>query len=168
MSALSLPPTISIREMGGVILASKLRDLRIRALTADDYDDLLGLWRDAGLPYRPNGRDSRSSIKNQMEHDPELFIGVFQDGRLVGSVIATFDGRKGWINRLAVAPQSRRKGVARLLVERAELALRKRGAEVVAALVERENSPSLALLQECGYKVHNDIVYLSKRDSEDV
>ena len=143
-------------------------DVKIRVLTVDDYDDLLGLWRDAGLPYRPKGRDSRSSIKSQMEHDPDLFLGAFQDGRLVGSVIATFDERKGWINRLAVAPRSRRRGVARVLVERAELALRKHGAEVIAALVERENSPSLALFQECGYKVHNDIVYLSKRDSEDV
>ncbi len=146
----------------------KLTDARIRALAADDYDDLLALWRDAGLPYRPNGRDSKSSIKSQMEHDPDLFLGAFQDDRLVGSVIATFDERKGWINRLAVAPRSRRKGVARILVEKAELALRKRGAEVIAALVERENSPSLALFQECGYRVHHDIVYLSKRDSEDV
>ena len=149
-------------------MESKLTDVRIRVLTADDYDGLLKLWQDAGLPYRPNGRDSGSSIKNQMEHDPDLFLGAFQDDRLVGSVIATFDQRKGWINRLAVAPQSRRKGVARLLVERAELALRKHGAEIIAALVERENSPSLALFQECGYKVHSDIVYLSKRDSEDV
>ncbi len=142
-------------------------DVRIRALTIGDYDGLLALWRDADLPYRPNGRDSRSSMKNQMEHDPELFLGAFQDDRMVGSVIATFEGRKGWINRLAVAPQNRRRGVAKVLVERAELALRKRGAEVIAALVERENSPSLALFQESGYKVHHDIVYLSKRDRED-
>ena len=147
---------------------SCLKDVRIRTLTIRDHYELVALWRDAGLPYRPNGRDSRSSIKSQMEHDPELFFGAFEDDRLVGSVIATFDKRKGWINRLAVAPGSRRKGLARVLVEKAELALRKRGAEVIAALVERENSPSLALFQECGYKIHNDIVYLSKRDSEDV
>ncbi len=150
------------------VIKSSLKDVRIRTLTIGHHDALLALWRDADLPYRPNGRDSRSSIKNQMEHGPELFLGAFQDDRLVGSVIATFDDRKGWINRLAVAPRSRRKGVARVLVQRAELALRKRGAEVIAALVERENSPSLALFQECGYHVHHDIVYLSKRDSEDV
>ncbi len=151
-----------------IVVKSSSRDVRIRTLTIDDYDELLALWRDANLPFRPNGRDSRSSIKDQMGHGPEFFLGAFQDDRLVGSVVATFDERKGWINRLAVAPRARRKGVARVLVQRAELALRTRGAEVIAALVERENSPSLALFQECGYHVHHDIVYLSKRDLEDV
>ena len=149
-------------------MKTRLRDVGIRALTADDYDDLLALWRDARLPYRPNGRDSRSSIKTQIEQDPEIILGAFQDDRPVGSVIATFDGRKGWINRLAVASRARRKGVARVLVQRAELVLRKHGAEVIAALVEKENSPSLALFQKLGYHVHDDIAYLSKRDSEDV
>ncbi len=149
-------------------MESKFRDVKVNVLTVDDYDDLVALWRDAGLPYRPKGRDSKGSVENQMEHDPEFFLGAFLDDRLVGSVIVTFDGRKGWINRLAVAPGSRRKGVARVLIERAELALRKRGAEVIAALVESENSPSLALFEESGYRVHHDIVYLSKRDSEDV
>ncbi len=54
-----------------MLLEIELSDVMIRALTADDYDDLLALWRDAGLPYLPNGRDSRGSIKNRMEHDPE-------------------------------------------------------------------------------------------------
>ncbi len=149
------------------MVKSSSYDVRIRTLTIGDYDELLALWRDADLPCRPNGRDSKSSMKYQMEHDPELFLGAFQDDRMVGSVIATFEGRKGWINRLAVAPRNRRKGVAKVLVERAELALREHGAKVIAALVERENSPSLALFQECGYKVHQDIVYLSKRERED-
>jgi hypothetical protein len=97
-----------------IVIKSSLKDVRIRTLTIGYHDELLALWRDAELPYRPNGRDSKSSIKNQMEHDPELFLGAFQDDRLIGSIIATFDKRKGWINRLAVAPRSLRKGVARV------------------------------------------------------
>lgn len=142
-------------------------DLEIRALGPGDCEGLLGLWREAGLPHRPGGRDSRSALLDQMRRDPELFLGAFVDGQLVGSAIATFDGRKGWINRLAVAPAWRRRGIARRLIGEAEDRLRRRGALVVAALVERENTASIALFQACGFGLAPQVLYLTKRDPRD-
>ena len=55
---------------------------------------------------------------------PGGFIGAFADGKLVGIVVATHDGRKGWINRLAVHPDYRRRGIAKKLIEEAEEYLR--------------------------------------------
>jgi len=129
---------------------------------------LTDLWKQAGLEYRPNGRDSKLSIVVQMSVDPELFLGAFQNGRLIGSVIATFDGRRGWINRLATVPEERRKGVGKALIARAEKLLRQRGAMIIGAHVERENSASLRLFEDCGYSLRGDIVYVSKRDRPDV
>ena len=100
--------------------------------------------------------------------DPELFLGAFEDGRLIGSVIATFDGRRGWINRLATVPEERRKGVARALIARAEKLLRQKGAMIIGAHVERENTASLRLFENSGYSSRSDIVYMSKRDRPDV
>jgi len=129
---------------------------------------LVDLWKQAGLEYRPNGRDSKLSIVIQMSMDPELFLGAFEDGRLIGSVIATFDGRRGWINRLAIVPEERRKGVAKALIARAEKLLRQRGAMIIGAHVERENTASLRLFENSGYSSRSDIVYMSKRDRPDV
>jgi N-acetylglutamate synthase len=129
---------------------------------------LVDLWKQAGLEYRPNGRDSKLSIVIQMSMDPELFLGAFEDGRLIGSVIATFDGRRGWINRLAIVPEERRKGVAKALIARAEKLLRQRGAMIIGAHVERENAASLRLFENSGYSSRGDIVYMSKRDRPDV
>jgi len=129
---------------------------------------LVALWKEAGLGYRPNGRDGKLSIVIQMSIDPELFLGAFQDGRLIGSVIATFDGRRGWINRLATVPEERRKGVAKALIGRAEKLLRQRGAMIIGAHVERENTASLRFFESCGYNLRGDIVYVSKRDRPDV
>jgi len=129
---------------------------------------LVALWKEAGLEYRPNGRDGKLSIVIQMSMDPELFLGAFQDGRLIGSVIATFDGRRGWINRLATVPEERRKGVAKALIGRAEKLLRQRGAMIIGAHVERENAASLRVFESCGYNLRSDIVYMSKRDRPDV
>ena len=137
-------------------------------MTPADYDALVDLWKQAGLEYRPNGRDSKLSIVIQMSMDPELFLGAFEDGRLIGSVIATFDGRRGWINRLAIVPEERRKGVAKALIARAEKLLRQRGAMIIGAHVERENTASLRLFENSGYSSRSDIVYMSKRDRPDV
>ncbi|HEY4823260.1 MAG TPA: GNAT family N-acetyltransferase [Candidatus Bathyarchaeia archaeon] len=142
--------------------------LETRVLGLKDYDALLSLWNKAGLSHRPEGRDSKSSIIAQMRRDKGLFLGAFRENRLVGSAIASYDGRKGWINRLAVDPEERRKGVAKALIETAESVLRDRGSLIIAALVEADNSPSIALFQKCGYKVHRDILYLTKRESEQV
>ena len=142
--------------------------IQVQPLTPADYDALVALWKEAGLEYRPNGRDGKLSIVIQMSMDPELFLGAFQDGRLIGSVIATFDGRRGWINRLATVPEERRKGVAKALIGRAEKLLRQRGAMIIGAHVERENTASLRFFESCGYNLRGDIVYVSKRDRPDV
>jgi ribosomal protein S18 acetylase RimI-like enzyme len=138
--------------------------IEIRLLSPDYYDHLVSLWEKAGLSYRPKGRDSREEIARQMEEDPDFFLGAFVDGEMVGCIIATFDGRKGWINRLAVLPEHRRQGIAQMLITGAEDALRKRGAEVIGILIYDDNVPSLNLFQRMGYLIGEDLVYLSKRD----
>lgn len=143
-------------------------EIQVRTLRLDDYEALIALWIRAGLPYEPSGRDSRASVSAQMMRDPDLFLGAFQENRLVGAVIGTFDGRKGWINRLAVDPREGRRGIAQSLIEEIENALEDRGARVIAVLVEAGNASSLGLFQKCGYTTHRDILYLTKRDSNQV
>lgn len=138
--------------------------IEIRLLSPDYYDHLISLWEKAGLSYRPKGRDSREEIARQMEKDPDFFLGAFLEGEMVGCIIATFDGRKGWINRLAVLPEHRRQGIAQMLITGAEDALRKRGAEVIGILIYEDNVASLNLFQRMGYLIGEDLVYLSKRD----
>lgn len=84
---------------------------------------------------------------------------------MVGSVIASYDGRKGWINRVAVSPEYRRQGIAQKLISASEEALKKRGAEVIGVLIFESNAPSLALFQNLGYETDESILYLSKRKS---
>jgi ribosomal protein S18 acetylase RimI-like enzyme len=140
----------------------------IRELTIADYDRITWIWKEAGLPYRPEGRDSQKEMAEQMQRFPDLFIGAFEDSELVGLCIGTDEGRKGWINRLAVHPKHRRKGIGTMLLQEMERILRKRGLNVLSALIEDWNTSSLAFFEKCGYEIHKDIVYVSKRESERV
>jgi len=142
--------------------------MRIRKLTIDDYDEIISLWNRAALPYKPRGRDSKSAVEFQMKKNPSFFFGAFDENRLVGTVIAGYDYRRGWINRLAVDPNYRRRGVAQKLIAAAEKALKKKGARIICSLIDDCNVASLNLFKKYGYMEHRDVVYLSKRDSDEV
>ncbi|MBE0520560.1 GNAT family N-acetyltransferase, partial [Candidatus Bathyarchaeota archaeon] len=95
-------------------------------------------------------------------------LGAFEDNDLVGTVIISCDLRKGWINRLAVDPDYRHRGIAKALIAESEKALRKLGIKIFCALIEDYNAISKKLFKECGYVEHHDITYFSKRDSDEV
>ena len=141
---------------------------RIRRLTIGDYNEMIKLWQRSSLPFKPKGRDRRQEITHQMKRAPELFLGAFEGRTLVGTVAGSYDGRKGWINRLAVDPDHRRQGIGQLLIARIEKSLRKKGARIISALVEELNLKSISLFEKLGYVTDRGILYLSKRESEDV
>jgi len=139
----------------------------IRRLTTADYDAVLALWLRSGLSsVRPQGRDSREAFAEQLKRG-QVALGLEESGKLIGSVVATNDTRKGWINRLVVDPDHRRKGHARRLIKAAEDALRRQGMTLIAAQIEDWNGASLALFESEGYHVHRDVIYVSKRDSDE-
>jgi ribosomal protein S18 acetylase RimI-like enzyme len=142
----------------------------LRQLDLDDYDDLLSLWRLAGLhSIRPEGRDSREAIARQLASGVLTMLGLEADGRLVAAVIVTHDSRKGWINRLAVDPDYRRRGYGLRLIEASEALLGEQGISITAALVMSDNTASLALFQKAGYvEIDSGIHYLTKRAGDAV
>ncbi len=140
----------------------------VRRLTIHDYDDIVELWNRASLPYKPEGRDSRTSIAFEMEVNPDFFIGAYEGNRLVGTVIASWDLRKGWVNRLAVDPTYQRRGVAKTLILEAEKVLKKKGAKIICALIEDYNSGSMELFKKCGYVEDRNVIYFSKRENNKI
>jgi len=141
----------------------------IRCLGLYDYERWMSVWQQAGLhSMRPQGRDGREAFARQLSNGTHTMLGLECDGILVGVVLATHDGRKGWINRLAVLPAYRRKGYATQLVAAAEQVLRAKGLHLIAALIEPENTASLAFFQSIGYSEKPGIHYVSKRDNQSV
>jgi len=143
-------------------------ELKIRRLNIEDYSRIVEIWEKAGLPYKPKGRDSYEEIKRQMTDFGDLFLGAEIKDTLVGVIIGSSDGRKGWLNRIAVDPTYQGMGIAKMLTRACEEALKKRGLKIFAVLIESYNKNSLALAKKMGYVLHKDIFYLTKRESKEI
>lgn len=133
----------------------------IERLGPSDIEAIHDLWRRAGLHVRPHGRDSVAHITAEIEAGTAVLLGIRDGAGLLAVVLATHDGRKGWINRLAVDPEHRRRGVGIALIGAAEEALSAAGIDLVAALVEGGNESSRALFEVAGYDT-GDIAYYRK------
>ena len=140
-------------------------EIMIREFRIEDYDVVITLWDDVGLPYRPEGRDSRQRIENEIRQETSIFLIAEMNTKLVGTVLGTHDGRKGWINRLAVDHEFRRHNIARRLVTEVEDRLSRLGIDIIACLIEGWNVESMQVFQRLGYEKYPEIVYFSKRRS---
>lgn len=148
-------------------MAASKDELKIRPLRESELGDMVAIWKTSGLPYRPSGRDKTSALRAQRKAMPDLFLGAFVNGGLVGVVLASDDTRKGWLNRIAVVPDARGRGVARALIAASEAALRKRGRRLFCAQIEGYNRESMRLFEKEGYAREEDIFYYTKRERKD-
>lgn len=103
-----------------------MSSLTVRRAVFGDAPAILSLWRLANA--EPTRTDDEASIRSLIAHDPEALLVAEEEGELVGSVIAAFDGWRGTFFRLAVLPARRRAGIGRALIAAGELSLRERGA----------------------------------------
>lgn len=141
-------------------------ELRIRNLKSSELNAMRRIWTAAGLSFKPSGRDSPERLSKQLKASPSLFLGAFLDGRLVGVALCSDDGRKGWINRLAVLPQFAGRGIATALIGQSEKALRKRGVHIFCVHIEGDNEESMRLFERAGYQREMDIYYYTKREKK--
>lgn len=143
-------------------------NLEITSYKPGDYDLLTRIWEKAGLPYKGNGRDSRENIEKEVKLDCNQFLFAVKEGETIGSILVTHDGRKGWINRVAVLPEFRKKGIAKLLVDAGEKWLIEQGIGIFACQIEEYNTGSFEAFQKMGYVPFEGIHYLTKRIHPDI
>jgi len=142
--------------------------IQYRGLNIDDWERMIHIWTISGLRVKPQGRDSREHIAGEIARHPDWLIGAYDGESLIGLIIGTYDGRRGCLNRLAVLPEYRHRGIARRLVELCDQRLRRAGALIVYGLIDRENDASRGLFAKLGYHFHEDILYYSRRDNPEV
>jgi ribosomal protein S18 acetylase RimI-like enzyme len=136
---------------------SKLgNDWCIRDCRLEDVEVVLELWRQADAT--PSVTDHADYLGRAVaEHKANVLVAE-ADGKIIGSIIGSFDGWRGNIYRLAVHPAYRRRGIAGALVAEVEKRLRQQGAKRITALVEKDNPSGISFWQAAGYELDSRIV----------
>lgn len=111
---------------------------------------VVDLWKRCNLIVPQN--DPAEDIRKKLEFQPELFLVGLLDGRVVGSIMVGYDGHRGWINYLAVAPECQRRGYGRQLVYRAIGELKRMGCLKVNLQVRKSNTSVIDFYKRLGFR----------------
>jgi ribosomal protein S18 acetylase RimI-like enzyme len=132
------------------------KTLEIRPFNSTDRESVLTLWADA-FPGEPAYNHSDRMIDRKLRVQPDLFLVALVDGVVAGTVMAGYDGVRGWIHRLAVAQTARRRGIGTALLRQAEMRLLALGCPKVNLQVRASNAGVVAFYEAAGYKVEANI-----------
>lgn len=124
-----------------------------------DYERVVALWRAAGLSLSLS--DDVPGIEHRLQRDPDLFVVAESDGRVVGAVMGCYDGRRGWVNHLAVAPGQQRNGIGTMLMAELETRFRAVGCVKVNLLIAPENGGVQRFYDGIGY-TRDDLIFMEK------
>lgn len=106
--------------------------------------------------------DPRKDIDRKLSVQPELFLVGTVDRRVIATAMAGYDGHRGWVNYLAVAPSSRGRGYGRALMERVEHLLLGLGCPKVNIQLRASNAEALGFYRAIGY-AQEEMISLGKR-----
>lgn len=134
--------------------------MRIREFVELDTEEVVALWRAAGL-VRP-WNDPHRDITRKLAVQRELFLVGEVDGVVVATAMAGYDGHRGWINYLAVEPAHQGLGYGRLLMAEVEARLTAVGCPKLNLQVRSDNTDALSFYAALGYSV-DAAVSLGKR-----
>ena len=138
--------------------------LQIRTYRESDEDAVVALWRECRL-VRP-WNDPVKDIHRKLRVQRDLFLVGTLDGRLVATVMAGYEGHRGWINYLAVARECRERGFGRRLMDEVEARLRALGCPKINLQIRSSNADVVAFYRSLGFTV-DDSLSMGKRLVED-
>jgi len=126
--------------------------IEIRPYESKDHAQVVALWSKV-FKDDPPWNEPASMIRRKLTVQPELFLVAVIDGQVVGTVMAGFDGVRGWIHHLAVRGSHRRQGIASSLMRAAEKGLAIAGCPKVNLQVRATNSKVIAFYRSLGYEL---------------
>ena len=139
---------------------SEAPNMQIRPFRLEDEAAVVSLWRNCDL-VRP-WNDPRKDIYRKLRVRPDLFMVGVLGGQIVATTMAGYEGHRGWLNYVAVAPEHQRLGLGRAIVTEAERLLREAGCPKINLQVRTTNDRAIEFYRRLGYAV-DEVVSMGKR-----
>jgi ribosomal protein S18 acetylase RimI-like enzyme len=134
----------------------------MNATTMTPYEDavhrsqVVALWKSV-FGYEAAHNKPSLAIDRKLEVDDELFFVAVADKAVVGTIMAGYDGHRGWLYSLAVAPSHRRQGIGSRLVFHAEQALTRKGCVKINLQILEGNDSVTAFYETLGFSMEKRI-----------
>ena len=139
--------------------------VEIFPFSPSDYDEVMALWQTTeGLTLRE--ADSREAVTSYLARNPRLSFVARDSGRLIGAVLGGTDGRRGYLQHLAVAPTHRRQGLGSSLAGRVLEELGALGVTKCHLFVRREHPEAREFWERSGWTVRDDVTLMPHSDSD--
>lgn len=138
--------------------------MEIRTFSPEDESVVIALWLECNLTRPWN--NPKLDIDRKIKDSPGLFFVGTIDGKIVSSVMAGYDGHRGWVHYLAVHPSFQKRGLGRQLMEYAENALNEIGCPKIDLMVRNSNNDVINFYKKIGYGL-DEVVTMSRRLVED-
>jgi ribosomal protein S18 acetylase RimI-like enzyme len=138
--------------------------MEIRAFQTADERAVIQLWEACDL-LRP-WNDPEKDIRRKLEIQPEMFLVGTLNREIVATAMAGYEGHRGWVNYLGVAPDHRGRGYGRAIMSEVEKLLAEAGCPKVNVQVRGTNSTAVEFYERLGYRI-DDVVGLGKRLDDD-
>lgn len=138
--------------------------MEIRAFKLEDEAAVVSLWRGCDL-LRP-WNDPHKDIRRKLEVRRDLFLVGVLDGQVVATAMAGYDGHRGWLNYVAVAPEHRHLGLGRAIMKEAERLLREAGCPKINLQVRAANEGAIEFYRRLGFAL-DEVVSMGKRLEHD-
>ncbi|WP_141432243.1 GNAT family acetyltransferase [Bacillus sp. 03113] len=133
--------------------------MEFRNFTFKDYEAVIELWTCAGIQICRS--DSIEGLKKIVEREPDLFFVAEENHKIIGAVMGTYDGRRGWVNHLAVHPEYQGKQLGTQIMKELEKRFKQIGCEKINLLIEMDNTKVQKFYEQLGFN-QDELVFMEK------
>jgi ribosomal protein S18 acetylase RimI-like enzyme len=130
-----------------------------------DYIEVINLWENAGPGIQLRRSDEKEEIAKKLQRDPDLFLVAETGGRIIGSVLGGYDGRRGLVYHLAVENSYRNQGIGAALMTELEKRMKQKGCIRTYLLVTRENTEAARFYETHGWEQMDLFIYAKNLES---
>ena len=130
--------------------------ITIRPMTIEDYDEVYAMWLITSKRALSSA-DERGQIERYLKRNEGLSQVALIDGKIVGTVLAGHDGRRGFIHHMAVLPEYRRRHIGHALAEKAIAKIKSEGIEKTHIFCYQDNETGQKFWRDFGFIKRDDI-----------
>ena len=133
--------------------------MKIQTFSMVFYDEVIQLWRNAGLGV--SSSDSKGEVEKMLNRNPDLFlIGTLKD-KVVAVVMGAFDGRRGYVHHLAIDPTYQRQGYGAKIMTKLNETFRQKGIHKIHLFIEKRNKKVIDFYKNLGWEIREDLIMMS-------